>query len=564
MAKAIFENITSRGTRTAPRRGEGNFTLKLQDGGEKRVETEAPTKVPLSGNRTLYEEDFSTTESSRAERAHREFQSSISDRYSQIPQGTVAANAVASMSPRNEAYGETARRILQTGQQWTPKLQHPGETSVPGTGWYFNQHNFYEENSGSRNPRDIDRAIVGGGAMSPMNDPVLERAAGVELSKAHLDKAPVTLTKAMAKWINTRHKYDSKGNLKKTPKGMVEDHQVSSPVAINDLHPDVIGTLKSREARDTFPNFYKKSEINWDNIAKGAANVSQGVRGIRGATADELSPGQTSPKVHTYTKNILNFINASPQHRTAYDALVSASVQGTPAPNINKSFTLTNELAEHVLQTFGKGTDSFNPRDRAVQQVELNRGQTVHSDDLHPAIVGALGHRDVAVNHPTVHLAALTSVNHPTVSDTWMNAAIMGQPQATVLPVNYLNKKAQGVPVSTPTNVTSLYKLSGSNYKPGKDEASAGMKSEYKTGYRTTKTLQSGETILDVPNTNLKPESIQHATNDKIIRMSAELSGDEYGTGVNLPSVAVQESIGWTVPRAVSGKDKTRNIRGQR
>ncbi len=247
----------------------------------------------------------------------------------------------------------------------------------------------------------------------------------------------------------------------------------------------------------------------------------------------------------------MNFSSTTPQHRELYDQLVSASVHGTPEPKINKSFKLTDELSEHVLQTLGKGTDSFNPNDRAVQQVEMNRGRTVHSDALHPAILMSLGHRSIATNHPNVHIAALTSSNHPTVADTWMNAAVMGQPQATAIPENYRQSKAEGVPVKTPSNVTSIYKQGGTNLKVNKKELSD-------TGYMRKTSLASGEPVLDVPNRNLEAKTIQHAINDKILRTAAGMSGQVFGTGVNMPSVSVQESIGWTVPRAVAGKDKTR------
>jgi hypothetical protein len=539
MARAAFDP-GQRGY-TPPAQDPKDFMINPQ----RRAEGE---KLHLSGrDRALYSEDLSDGELGRLERKHQEWQSGLPDRMSgrtdQKPtkKSKSVARAVAGNyhapgitvggAPSGETYEQSAGRVLRTGAEDNASTRMPGEGAA-GSGWYYGQNRAYRGGINTNDADFVDRVITGGSAMSPLNDPDMERSSAIEIANAHAEGRTVQMSQQVAGWVNRQ----------KGTSGLVPKSQTSTPVPISDLHPEVVSSLSRSERRKLMPAFDRKSSVDFATVAKGGVNVAKGVSGIRGDKGvEDLSPALSAPKVNTYTHNNLDFQAARSGDEEHYKALVDEAAGG-PAPTRQRAnrFELTDGLVEHALARHGKGSAEFDPNDRAVRELELNRGRAVNMDLMHPANVAALGDRGVRETRPDVQHAALTSANHPTVGDSWVNAAIAGQPQATVLPEGYFTKKKRA---GGPLNPMSAFKEAGSE----------------SVGYWNSKTLESGEPILSVKDGRVGPSALLHTNQDHILRQAAHRSPEVLGTSTPTPSVGVQESLAWTAPRRVAGKDPAYN-----
>ena len=547
MAKAVFEKPN-------PNADPTEFTVKANRRlGQTRDEKGEP--IPLSGrNRRLYYEDLSDTEAARLEQKHREVQRDVVQEHEAFTEPTVR-RAASQLTPRDESFNETSDRILRTGQDWTDATTMSGEEdTVPGTGWYFNQNRAYRRSVSTTSPARIERAILGGSAMSPMNSPSSELASAVELSDAHTKNKKVVISKNVADYVNFVHSKENDKIAKQTkttrsPLPLVEPHHIGTEVSIKDLHPEIINTLSSLKRAEAHPEFDDvNSHIDWKSIRKGSPNVTSGVAGIRGAALEELAPPLSAPKVSTYTENNRDF-QASPQTEATYRELGSAGRPGAAQPPAqDRRFRLDDSLISHVESTLTNADGSINKDDAAYRQLKANKGLRVQMEALHPHIVGALSHPNIRESHPDVHSLALSSANHPIVADTWVQGAIAGQPQASLIPEDYLGAMHEHLTQlaagtrserpSRPQNVTNIYKQAGSD-----------------VGYWRRKSLASGEAITDVPNSDIHYRALQHAAADYIVRNAAQRTPEVLGTTNPLPSVNVQEGLGWTIPRRVAGKD---------
>jgi hypothetical protein len=513
-----------------PGRRSAEFNISKPDGSKTSVG--GNEAVPLSGtNRKLFSDDYSEDEFNRVQNRHSEWQVSAPKRFQASKDETeqrVGKIIAGQMPHAGESFRETADRVLSTGQQWRPEVTLPSEGQAsPGAGWYFDQNRHYREKVPT--PETTRSTIIGGSAMSPRNSPAMERQAGVELASAHDSGAEITIPKGLAEHVNSVH---AKGK-----KPLIPEAQIGTSTPISDIHPDVIATLATKKARNKAPAFYKSSTVDFTKIGKGSPNVATGVKGVRGAAVEDVAPPLSAPKVNTYTQSSLDY-HASPDVESNYKAAVS-QIAGAPAPAIDKTVRLTPDVINHAMTKFGKGTESFNSNDRAVQELQLNAGRRVHVDGLHPAIVEALS------DHPNsqVRAAALSSANHPTVADTWVQAAVAGAPQATLLPKDYLEKRSKGKKVSSPMNFTSVYKATGSGGTGA--------------GYWGVKSNSAGESLLDATTGNaaIKGSALQHSAVDHIVRLASHRARQVLGTEENLPSTGVQESHAWTIPRRLAGKD---------
>lgn len=548
----------------------------LPGGGRKvkswKTETIKGTQIPLSGpDRRVFSEDLSETELPRLEEAHKQFQSNMTGRAEtqinkleakgtedSLKQAGLYRQMQSALSNRSESFKETGDRILKSGGDWAGATRMRGESAMPGAGWYFRQNSHLRRGATGSSRAETNALITASGSMSPLNAPETESESAIEINRAHKEKSTVTITPDVAKWVRERDGIKP---------GDLPNEHVGAPVAINDLHHNVVSQLARKERREAFPDM--QSGADFDKIAKGGTNVDKGVQGARGVPSDVLSPPTTAPKVNNYTMNTL--VHEAPKsvvrdytaRMDATGGITSTSPglprNGAPADKAQRTVHLDTALVSHLSKQLGKGTSSYNEDDQAVRALKMNAGRTVHVDDLHPRLVEAMA-------HPTnkdkgSRALALTSSNMPTTQDSWVNGAVMGQPQATVVPRGYLEAKAKGESVAPPTNTTSVYKAAGSEQ--------LGYWSSNQIHDETASKGKRG--ILDVSNTDkARPDgreigkaALQHAAQDHIIRSAARRAGT--ATGATVPSVGVQEAQGWTVPRRVAGGDTPFNqhLRGK-
>lgn len=569
MAKATFEPqpegedvFTVKASRRAGKRTIKTPVYKEELPGIRRIQKwktteQKGTTIPLSGpDRRVFDEDYSDTEAPRVEQAQRHFQENLNTRLASETSrlsGKTDKDSVVTRekyesydgewTPRSETREQTAERILKGGADLSRRYRLPGEQRMPGAGWYFNQNRTLHAGLTSDSREEKNRLITSSGSMSPLNSPETESEAAIELNRAHRTGARVHVSEGANAWLSAQFSgtpdkpQDPEPYLRtigESPRPITD-----GPVDVNDLHPDTVSMLSRRERRDAYPEVDQHSEVDFDKVAKGGANVDKGVRGTRGVSSDELSPPTTAPKVNNYTMNI-RVHEGSPALESNYRTRVNNTARLTsnspvwdgPAQGVqeDRTLTLSPGLVRHLQNQLGHGTDSYEPEDRAVRELALNAGRKVHVDNLHPRLVEALAHPDN--KHARSRNLALTSSQMPTTQDSWVNAAMVGQ-----------NPEGLG------------YKDSGSE----------------NLGY-WKKQENVGGPITDVPNTSLRRAkegranireidiaAHQHAAQDKTIRIAAGIASNR--TGRVVPSVGIQESHAWTLPRRAANADADYNAR---
>lgn len=517
------------------------------------------TTIPLSGpDRRLFEEDYSETEAARSTEAQGRFQGGLNDRLdSEIvrlgaAKGKDAADTkskyeglVGKFTPLDESREDTGDRLVRQGADLARKYRLADEGSMPGAGWYFDQNRKLRTGATSTDHDEKHSLITSSGSMSPLNSPEMESESAIEINRAHREHATVHVTKGAAGWLSKQFSGTKKNPEDPTPYlhtigsvGKPSRPITDGPVDINDLHHDAVSMLARDVRRKKFKAVDTKSTVDFFKVAKGGTNVAKGVRGARGEGADTLSPPTSAPKVNNYTMNTR--VHEAPadvevDYRSRVDrsaALTSDSpLWGGPPRGVqeDRSLTLTPDIVDHLHRQLGAGTPQYDADDRAVRELKINAGRKVIVDKLHPRLVEALAHPGNA-NDNARHLA-LTSSNMPNTQDSWMNAAMMGQ-----------DSEAPG------------YKDSGS-------ENLGYWKSMRRVGMRR---------ITDVPNTEVNRrkeergntraitvDAHQHAAQDKTVRVGSSRASERLG--FVLPSVGVQESHAWTMPRrAADGDDPYR------
>lgn len=399
---------------------------------------------------------------------------------------------------------QTGERTLAEWQKNAPSHRLPGEGVAPRPTWYFEQNDEYVKRSGDpSNWAHNKAAITGGGSMSPLNSPENEVASGSEMGRAKAAGTEIVIPEDLAKDI-----------------GGLRPDQIGTPIKYADQDYNVVKGLSDadRRAKPEFAGYYADSPVDHFQVARGGASIDKGVRGVfKGESNASLNPALEAPKVHTYVDNLLNH-RASPEVQAEYAQASDAAVYATPDSSRTGTratrVRLEDDVVDHVLrERFGKGTDSFNPEDRAVWQLEQNRGRRINTDNMHPAAVSGLASESLreAGKHSTVD-AALLSSNMPTVQDTWQMAFATNAPEGET---------------SDGANIRKML---------GSDEL----------GYYNSKTFDDGTPVLNSDDGRIGPKAIQHATLDAITRASAR--------SVDMPSVALQSSQ-WTVGRRKAERD---------
>lgn len=568
MAKAKFEG--ERQTRrtgpgaddymVTPRRRVGQFDLLEEGpGGElqKSGRGYGGAEIPLSGvtknRRMLYTNDLSDTEMSRLEQAHQEWQagtvqrlrdhktSESANRFGQQfshhfgePGYPDRDYGIRAGGPaKGETFDQTADRMLEDGRSHAnyiaQQLGNPGQNY--GNGWYFEQNRGYREGIKSADPEVVDRGIYGGSSMSPQNSPEREMASGIEMTNAELHGGKFKVPDNASSWVSPNPKN----------KRRLDPKWDGREVSFSELDDEAVKVFKDKDFGEAFPEMQGAGGTAWDKVRLGGSEITAGMDGIRGKHPDLLRPPLAAPKVAQYGKNNAEYESPSPEHEADY-IRQGENLLGGRRESRSQAFRMTDELADYVLDRHGRGTDNYNPDDRAVQEVEANRGRLVDANHMHPANVGHLSHRDVEqIGGADVRHAAQSSSNRGTVIDTWVNGGMNGLPHATLIPKGRqaaLDKAAAKGKTASPVPVSRR----SSAFKVGGTE----------DGYWRSKSLADDTPILDVNadgsgNSAIGPKTLMHAAGDHIMRSIAEKS--------DAPSTAAQESIVWSAQRATAGKD---------
>lgn len=558
MAKAIFEdNSPQVSIDEASLQREGNFDPNRPNTGNKASES-----VHLSGGRALYWEDLSRAEQVRLQtKFNQHIDSGLANRAQKsgklgqqiaatdfrhpgdVSSGwRVPVQSLGKVAPGPETlsavqhtYGRTeetvdsmADRISSTFDDMSSRsdLRMPGEEDqrAPGLEWYFDHNTHY-----ATQHMDAPHASTIGSVMSPNNDPDNEKIATKGLLA--IKDAPTYISRNTAKYL-----------VKKT--GVeVPSEQIGNTVSASALHPTHISAL-IRDDAPSAPTSKWPSGAK-DQIRLSGTNASQGAAAAFQFDFDKESPGairefinpQSAPKVWHYAVANQNFVEDgrdmfshranNPGRAYVKDGRISMGV-----------FEMTPEIAQDVLRIqYGHGTPEFDPQDRAVKEIQANIGRMVNPDNLHPATVQALTHPTIRSRSPHVSNLALASSNHPIVADSWMNAATAGQPQATVIPTDSDGRPSYRRPGRVET-ATSIFKTGGEYFD--------NMSIENK------KAPKGREKILDSSpaGSKIAARSLQHALEDKAVRMSAASTGE--------PAVGKQAGT-WTLIRRYSGKDPVYN-----
>lgn len=562
MAKAIFEpGQKERALAGGVSVGFNRATHPLPEGDPdpnrattgKQAEKNNP--LHLSGRRQLFYEDLDLASRARLEEKHRQFQESLPYEVTKpsADPGRTQFAAAQVMHSRGESLDQAAKRIATDDDYWArqPQVRQPedGADKLPGAGWYFSHNEHYRVTHPT-----VPNASDTGSVMSPLNSPDNEKAATKGLLRAQ-DKH-ITITPEMAAHIRKTVAL-KKGE---DPGGLIEERHVGVPVRTKDLHPKVVKYLTLEDTADRFPDAITSWTSPGDRalVRLGGTNVDSGARVLyKGETLDEVANPQSAPKVNNYGKANKNFYptKAGKQYFMDRANMAETPREGMIPMNDSQEFTMTPGLVDHTLKMMGHGTDAFDPEDRAVQEVVANAGKSMHMDFAHPAIVQALGDLGVKRGHPRVHAQALASMNHPIVADSWMNAVVAGQPQATVLPTDKEGNRTSRSPLGEGTSVfkeAGVYWPNAGVHNPAKSPMTADGKKvklrKGKTPNPNVREIDQDESILTAGDTKVYgggASGLQHAADDYVIRRAARWR--------NVPSVAEQASS-WTVNRRIAGR----------
>lgn len=550
MAKAIFEpgqkkgalaggtSVYNEATDPIP---QGNSDPNRQTSGKA---AEQNNTLHLSGRRQLFYEDLSGAARTRIEEKHRQFQQVLPHEVTKASAdpGPPQVAAAGVMSSRGENSDAAALRIARESNFWGSQqtVRQPSDPRLPGSGWYFSHNEHYRTSHPG-----VPNASDGGSVMSPLNSPDNEKMATEGLLRVK-DKH-VTITTRMAADIRRTVGQDA-----------VDDRHIGVPTQTKHLDPRVVKYLSAGKTAEKFPrpvNAWAPQEDR-DLINRGGTNVTSGALILhKGKSFEEITNPQSAPKVYNYGLANRNFVTTKAGRRH-YDQRASAVEDPQPGMipmNDSQVFKMTSALADHVLDRLGRGTEQFDPEDRAVKEVVANSGRQVHMDFAHPAIVQALADLGIAQSHPRVHAQALASMNHPIVADSWMNAIVAGQPQATVLPRDDHGELTGRAPQPSQTSVLK----EGGAYWPNMGVHNSARDPRKKDGdlrlrraspNPAIKAIDQDEPVLDVGDTSVYDggsTGLMHAFVDRVVRRSARSR--------NIPSVAAQESD-WTVARRVAGR----------
>lgn len=479
--------------------------------------------------RALYREDLTPAERKRSDRKRRETQKAAPA----IALTEAKDPATREVLSRTKAHSESRPRVVNrlTHDLLNPdaSLQMPGESTIPGADWYPRIHAGRLRGTANETGVDAETVATSSGSMSPQNSPENERSAVRSIATAHASDATFDITP------------DVKGVVQ----GEMSDDKVS-PVQelrngtsrFSELSPEQVRDVTSKAVRDSG---MLSSSMDLSGIARAGTNKVSGVRGIRGATVNELAPPNSAPKVNTYTRHGYTFGVPHAEDAPRGYGEAAAAPEGTdPEYGGKQDPFIAEEIrfrAKHAAtQMKGQTTlDVYGLNDDTIEMTKglhdyltskgapvraRSIGQQVRVRDLHPAAVLAMAHPDVSAHHEDgerLQKLAKLSSNLPTVIDSHANGTIHGYKGLAAKPT-------------------------GSN----------------NAGYWGTKTLEDGTPIMDSRDARVTTAGLQHAEYDSILRNTAKNVVKHMDMDMDYPSTAVQAGL-WTKDRRLGQDDPAFN-----
>lgn len=523
-----------------PREQADNSRPRAHDAYQ-RAATNLPTGSPThtflnreATGRPLFYEDLSLTERGRADARYVEHHNTIQQRNEGM---LVATNAkvrkqAADMAPHlknNPRSLEDAAHAIGESVAHPTSRRLPTDPARPGAGWYF-EHN--EELRRANPTVESERLATTSGVMSPLNNPVQERTAAKAILDAQDRNLPMYVSKRAASAAN------------KAVKGAIPEGSAGSR-QFRELSADGVrglvqakDSVKSVDGRASRGRRGSLGNVDLESMALGGVNVGKGVAAARGAHLNELVSPASGPKVSTYVRSAEAYDSTDKVVREEYHRRATHLVnepdqldlsqagsqfrkEFDPHSLTDDSFDVTEAHAAHLRQRLGEGD--------AAAAVPV--GAKVKMSELHPAAVQAFAHSKTSetVDQRT-HRLALLSSQHPTVQDSWLNAAFSDQEHLDL-------------PSSNPFTTASLHKRAGSE------------KWGYWQGKKVTVDGKATDIIDKRPGANANtPSGIQHAVQDFGARAAAKSIRAKHDIGWDIPSTLVQESR-WTDSRRDASKD---------
>lgn len=485
--------------------------------------------------RPLFREDLTPAERKRSDLKRRETQKAAPAIAVGETKDAATLDALAVTKPHVESRRRVVNRLTQDLINPDASLQMPGESTIPGADWYPRVHGARLRGIANETGVEHETVATTSGVMSPQNPPEAERAAVRALADAHSKDATFEITPAVKEVTEASMGIDKKtGERKPTPVSDLGE----GTARFSEMSPEQIRDLTSKTVRDSH---VVASTMDLAGVARAGTNKVNGVRGIRGATVNELAPPNSAPKVATYTRHGYTFgVPHDEDAARGYGSGPAAPESEEPKFGGDQDPFIAEEIrfrATHAAtQMRGQTTlDAWGLNDDSIEMTKglhdylsskgapvraRSIGQRVQVRDLHPAAVLALSHPDVSDHHPDgerLQKLAKLSSNLPTVIDSHANGTIHGY---------------KGL-VAKPTG-------SGA------------------AGYWATKTLEDGTPIMDSRDARVTEPGLQHAEYDSLFRDTAKNVVKEMDMDMDYPSTAVQAGL-WTKDRRLGQDDPAFN-----